>query len=170
MKIGKESLLQEVKARVQHSSYLILVEYKGMKVSELSELRKRLTAAGARLTVVKNTYLRQVSRESGLPDFSGLLQGQNAIVTGNNELCATAKIIKNFHSEFSKPLMKGGCYGEAFLTAQQILVLADLPSREVLFSQLLSLINTPASRLLMLLTAPAEKLVRTLQQKASNTT
>jgi large subunit ribosomal protein L10 len=167
MRLGKETLLQEVKNRVQSSPYIILTNYKGMTVPELSELRKRLRPSGAKFTVVKNTLLRLAARDSGLPEFTAMLEGQVAIVAGSQDVCAAAKIIKNFNSEFSKPLIKGGVLDGAVLTSEQVIALADLPSREALLAQILGLLNAPASKLVRLLNTPGEMLARALQEKSN---
>ena len=165
MRLGKETLLQEVKKRVQSSPYIILANYKGMSVSELSELRKRLHPTGAKFTVVKNTLLKLAARDCGLPEFSTLLEGQIAMVAGSRDVCSAAKIIKNFNSEFSKPAIKGGVLDGVVLSSEQILSLADLPSREALLAQILGLLNAPAAKLVRIIGTPGEMLARVIQEK-----
>lgn len=166
MRLGKDTLLEEVKQRVQNTPYLILTNYKGMTVPEFSELRKRLRPTGAKYTVVKNTLLRIAAKDSGLPEFTTLLEGQVAIVSGSNDVCAAAKIVKNFSSEFSKPLIKGGILDGAVLSTDQVIALAELPSREALLAQILGLLNAPATKLVRLIGTPGEMLARVLQAHA----
>ncbi len=166
MRLGKSTLLEEVKQRVQNTPYLILANYKGMTVPEFSELRKRLRPTGAKFTVVKNTILKIAAKDSGLPEFTTMLEGQIAMVAGSQDVCAAAKVVKNFSSEFSKPLIKGGVLDGAVLSSEQVLALADLPSREALLGQILGLLNAPATKLVRLIGTPGEMLARVIQTNA----
>lgn len=169
MRIEKTSIVSEVSARLRHSPYMILVDYQGMNVPAFAELRKRLAGVNARCHVVKNTLLRVVAKDLGHPDCSDILSGQTAIVFGDEDICAAAKILKNFAAEFQKPKLKGGVLDNARLSVEQVTALADLPSRDTLRAQLLGLLNTPASSLVRLLNEPASSLARLLkayQEKA----
>ena len=129
------------------------------------ELRNRLDKAGARCSVVKNSYLRLAAKGAGLPDL-GELRGQNAIVTGDKDVAAAAKVLKNFTAEFKKPTIRTGVVDRLIVSSEQIQVIADLPSRDVLLSQLLGVLQAPASTLVRLLNEPASQLARVLQAKA----
>jgi large subunit ribosomal protein L10 len=118
-----------------------------MTVPQFSELRNRLGAAGAQCHVAKNTYMRQALAEAGLPDIGEGLVGQTAFVTGDSEVFAAAKAIKNFEKEFKKPEMKVGILGDTVLDAAKLKAIADIPSREAVLSQLLATINEPATRI-----------------------
>jgi large subunit ribosomal protein L10 len=95
--------------------------------------------------VAKNTYMRKVLAEAGLPDISVGLVGQTAFVMGESEVFAAAKTIKNFEKEFKKPEMKIGLLGNAVLDGEKLRAIADIPSREAVLSQLLGTILEPAS-------------------------
>ncbi len=88
------------------------------------------------------------------------------VVTGAQDVCAAAKVVKNFSDEFKKPEIKGGVLDGALLDAAGIKALADLPSREVLLAQLLGVLQAPASKLVRTLNEPAASLARVLQAKA----
>jgi large subunit ribosomal protein L10 len=126
---------------------LIVIDYTGLTVQQFTELRNRLNASGARCTVAKNTYMRKVLTEAGLPDIGVELVGQMAYVMGDNEVFSAAKILKNFEKEFKKPEMKIGLLGNAVLDAEKLKAIADIPSREAVLSQLLGTILEPASRI-----------------------
>jgi len=89
-----------------------------------------------------------------------------AVVTGQRDISAAAKIVKNFNAEFDKLKIKFGYLNNNRLQSADILALADLPSIEVLRGKLLGLLQTPASRLVALLSTPASQLVRVLQARA----
>lgn len=147
MNPDKQIILSGLLERVNQSPYLIVVDYTGLTVQQFTELRNRLDAGGARCTVAKNSYMRKVLVEAGLPDISEALVGQTAFVMGEAEVFAAAKAIKNFEKEFKKPEMKVGILGNAVLDADKLKAIADIPSREAVLSQLLGTILEPASRI-----------------------
>ena len=109
--------------------------------------------------------LRIAATELGLPDMADSLTGQTAIVTGEQDICATAKVIKTFAAEFKKPSVKVGILDNALLTAAQVEAMADLPPLPVLQSQLLGLLSMPASQLARTLNEPGASLARALKAK-----
>lgn len=147
MNPDKKVIIDELLARVNSSPYVLVVDYTGMTVPQFSELRNRLGAAGAECHVAKNTYMKKVLSEAGLPDIGETLVGQTAFVTGDSEVFAAAKAIKNFEKEFKKPEMKVGILDGAVLDAAKLQAIADIPSREAVLSQLLGTINEPAARI-----------------------
>jgi len=147
MNPDKKVIIDELLDRVNASPYVLVVDYTGMTVPQFSEPRNRLGAAGAQCHVAKNTYMRQALAEAGLPDIGEGLVGQTAFVTGDSEVFAAAKAIKNFETEFKKPEMKVGILGDTVLDAAKLKAIADIPSREAVLSQLLATINEPATRI-----------------------
>lgn len=147
MNPDKKVIIDELLDRVNASPYVLVLDYTGMTVPQFSELRNRLGAAGAQCHVAKNTYMRKALAEAGLPDIGEGLVGQTAFVTGESEVFAAAKAIKNFEKEFKKPEMKIGILGDAVLDADKLKAIADIPSREAILSQLLATINEPATRI-----------------------
>jgi large subunit ribosomal protein L10 len=114
---------------------------------------------------VKNTFLRRAAKSAGLPELDGL-KGQTAIVVGDKDVAAAAKVLKNFTAEFKKPEMKTGVVDKIVVSTAQIAAIADLPSREVLLATLLGVLNAPASKLVRVLNEPASALARLLKAKA----
>jgi large subunit ribosomal protein L10 len=145
MNPDKQIIIDGLLERVNASPYLIVIDYTGLTVQQFSELRNRLDSGGARCTVAKNTYMRKVLADAGLPDISEGLVGQTAFVMGDSEVFAAAKVIKNFEKEFKKPEMKIGLLGNAVLDGAKLKAIADIPSREAVLSQLLGTILEPAS-------------------------
>lgn len=165
MRPEKVTVVQELQGRLNESPYLFITDYTGLKVAEFGELRNRLHNVGARCYVVKNTFLRKAATEAGYPELPSL-KGQTAIVTGEKDVAAAAKVVKNFVSEFKRPSVKGGVIDKAVVSTDQITAIADLPSREVLLATLLGTLNAPASSLVRLLNEPASALARVLKAKA----
>ena len=166
MRAEKQNISNEYVARLNQSPFFIVVDYQGLKVGPITELRKRLTKAGAEMHVVKNSIFKLAAREAGVADLGSALAGQLAVVTGQRDVSSAAKIVKTFHSEFEKPKIKFGFLNNKRIETPEIMALADLPSIEVLRGRLLGLLNTPASNLVRLLNTPATQLVRVLQLKS----
>lgn len=165
MRPEKASIVEELQAKLNASPFLLVADYTGLKVGQFSELRGRLAGAGARCTVVKNTFLRRAAKDAGLPELADL-SGQTAVIVGDNDVAAAAKILKSFIAEFQKPIMKVGIVDRVIITTEQIKEIADLPSREILLAQLLGVLQSPAAKFVRLLNEPATALARVLNAKA----
>ncbi len=165
MRPEKPTIVEDIKLRLANSPFLIVVEYGGMNVDHFAELRTRLGAAGASLTVAKNTFLRRSIKDAGFPALDEHLTGQTAFVVGEKDICAAAKILKTFSSEFEKPKIRAGILDNDILGTAQVMALADLPSKETLQAQLLALLLTPATKLVRTLNEPGASLARVLQAK-----
>jgi large subunit ribosomal protein L10 len=165
MRPEKTTIVEDLSARLNQSPFLIVTEYTGMNVLQFSELRARLAGAGARCRVVKNTFLRRAAAEVGYPDLADNLSGQTAIVTGESDVCAAAKILKGFSAEFQKPTVKVGVLDKLIVSKEQIRALADLPPKEVLQSQLLGVLKSPLQKLVVLLNEPGASLARLLKAR-----
>jgi large subunit ribosomal protein L10 len=166
MRAEKQLLTKEYAARLNASPFFIVIGYQGLKVSHLTELRQRLTKAGSEVHVVKNTIFRIAVKESGIADLNGSLVGQTAVVTGQKDVSAAAKALKNFAAEFDKLKIKFGYLNNQRLEEAGILALADLPSLDVLRGKLLGLLNAPATKLAVLLNTPASMLAQVIKAKS----
>jgi len=166
MRAEKEILTKEYAARLNASPFFIVVNYKGLKVAHLTELRKRLTRAGAEIHIVKNSVFRVAAQEAGIGELNGVLAGQLAVVTGRQDISAAAKTLKNFGAEFDKPKFKFGYLNNQRLEAAALLALADLPGLDVLRATLLGLLNALATELVRLLNTPAAQLARVIKAKS----
>ena len=165
MRPEKQSLTKEYLARLNASPFFIVVNYKGLKVAQLTELRKRLNKAGAQIFIVKNSIFRIAAQEAGIGDLNGSLGGQVAVVTGQKDISVAAKVVKTFGAELDKLKVKFGYLNNQRMAEADIMTLADLPSLEVLRSKFLGLLNAPATKLVVLLNTPATQLARVLQAR-----
>lgn len=166
MNPDKKFIVDELLERVNGSPYVLVIEYTGVTVPEFAELRNRLAEAQAECHVAKNTFMRKTLELAELPDLGDNLTGQTAFITGESDVCAAAKAIKNFVKEFKKPEIKAGILDGDVLDATQITALADLPSRDELLAQLLSVINAPATKLVRTINEPGASLARVIKAKA----
>jgi len=166
MRAEKKILTKEYVARLNASPFFIVVSYKGLKVAHLTELRKRLLKAGAEVHIVKNSVFRVAAQEAGVGDLNGALAGQLAVVTGQKDISAAAKALKNFAAEFDKLKFKFGYLNNQRLEEAAIVALADLPSLDVLRATLLGLLNAPATKMAVLLNTPAKMLAQVIKAKS----
>src|SRR5579871_6289062 len=128
MRPEKQNLTKEYTTRLNGSPFFIVVDYKGLKVGHMTELRKRLLQAGAEVHVVKNSIFRIAAKEAGVAELNGSLTGQMAVVTGQKDISAAAKALKNFAAEFDKLKVKFGYLNNQRVEQDGIIALADLPS------------------------------------------
>jgi len=162
MRLEKKHLTQEYLTRLNGSPFFIVVNYKGLKVAQMTLLRKRLNKAGAEVHIVKNSIFQIAAKEAGVGDLNGALAGQLAVVTGQRDISTAAKVVKTFGSELDRLKVHFGYLNNQRLEQTDILALADLPSLEVLRGKLLGLFNAPATKLAVLLSTPASQLARVL--------
>jgi len=166
MRPEKASIVSELSETLKRSPFVLVTDYRGMKVANFSELRSRLTPAGAEVHVVKNNFLKRAMADSGFPDVGDQFAGQTAVVTGEPDVAPVAKIFKTFATEFKLAALKIGFVDRAVLSTAELETLAELPTREILQAQLLGLLLSPATRLVRLLNEPAAALARLLDVKA----
>ena len=165
MRAEKQYISNEYLARLNSSPFFIVVDYRGLKVGPITELRKRLNKAGAEMHVVKNSLFRLAVKEAGVADLGTSLSGQLAVVTGQRDVSSAAKVVKSFSAEFDKPKLKFGYLKNQRLESADILALADLPSIEVLRAKLLGVLMAPASKLAALINTPGTQVVRVLKAR-----
>ena len=166
MRAEKQILTKEYLTRLNASPFFIVVGYQGLKVAHLTEFRKRLQKAGAEVHVVKNSIFAIAAKEAGVTDLNGSIAGQVAVGTGQKDISAAAKAVKNFGAEFDKLKIKFGYLDNKRLADTELMALADLPSLEVLRATLLGVLNGPAQKLVTLINTPAQQLARVIKAKA----
>jgi len=162
MRPEKQNLTKEYLVRLNGSPFFIVVNYKGLKVGHLTQLRKRLTKASAEIHIVKNSIFRIAAKEAGVGDLNGALTGQLAVVTGQRDISSAAKVVKTFGTEFDRLKIHFGFLNNQRLEQTELMALADLPSLEVLQGKLLGVLMAPGTKLVRLLNTPASQLARVL--------
>ncbi|MDQ6807971.1 MAG: 50S ribosomal protein L10 [Verrucomicrobiota bacterium] len=165
MRPEKASIVSDLSEKLNRSPFLLVADYQRMKVDQFGELRNRLAPIGAEVRVVKNSFLRRAMADSGMPDVGDKLTGQTAVVTGEKDVAPVAKILKTFAAEFKIAALKIGVVDKAILSTKDVEALAELPSREVLLSQLLAMLLAPATSLVRVLNEPASAFARLLAAK-----
>jgi large subunit ribosomal protein L10 len=165
MRPEKASIVSDLSEKLNRSPFLLVTDYKQMKVDQFGELRNRLAPAGAEVRVVKNSFLKRAMADSGMPDVADKLTGQTAIVMGEKDVAPVAKILKSFAAEFKIAALKIGVVNKSIMSTSDVEALAELPSREILLAQLLGLLQAPATRLVRILNEPAAAFARLLKAK-----
>lgn len=166
MRAEKKLISAEYLARLNASPFFLVVDYRGLSVSQFTDLRKRLIKVGGEVHVVKNTIFRVAAKEAGLADLTGVLSGQLAAVTGKKDIAAVSKVIKSFQAEFEKPKLQFGYLGNKALTAEQVRAIADLPPLPELQGKLLGLLQAPAQKLVALINTPGSQVARVIDAYA----
>ena len=150
----KSQVVAEIVEKLQKSSSTIVVDYKGLTVEEVTELRKKMREAGVQYKVYKNTLVRRAAQEVGITEFNDeLLVGTNAIAFGYEDPIAPARVIKEFMEDHPKMKLKMGVVEGEFNNEAQIVEFANIPPREVLLAKLLGSLKAPMSNFVYLLDA-----------------
>ena len=154
----KSHVVAEIVEKLQNSSSAIVVDYKGLTVEEVTELRKKMREAGVEYKVYKNTLVRKAAKEVGIEQFNDeLLVGTNAIAFGHEDPVAPARIIKEFMDSHPNMDLKMGVVEGEFYGKEDIVAFANIPSREVLIAKLLGSLKAPVSNFAYLLDAMIKK-------------
>ncbi len=152
----KAAVITDVAAQVARSQTLALAEYRGLTVEHLNNLRRQARDKGVYLHVLKNTLARRAVAGTPFEVASESMVGP-LIYGFSEDAVAAAKVLSDFAKGNDKLVVKGGAYAGRVLSAEGVKSLAAIPSKEVLLSQLLGLMQSPVSRMARVLAAVAEK-------------
>ncbi|GIN22838.1 MAG TPA: 50S ribosomal protein L10 [Bacillus bacterium] len=139
----KKQVVEEIADKLKASVSTVIVDYRGLNVAEVTELRKQLREAGVEYKVYKNSMTRRAAEAAGLADLNEQLVGPNAIAFSTEDVVSPAKILNDFAKEHDALEIKAGVIEGNVATAEEIKALASLPSREGLLSMLLSVLQAP---------------------------
>ncbi|MBU8855462.1 50S ribosomal protein L10 [Priestia megaterium] len=153
----KKQVVDEIAEKLQASNSTVVVDYRGLNVAEVTELRKQLREAGIEFKVYKNTLTRRAVEKLELTGLNDALVGPNAIAFGGEDVVAPAKILNNFAKEHEALEIKAGVIEGNVASVEEIKALAELPSREGLLSMLLSVLQAPIRNLALATKAVADQ-------------
>lgn len=153
----KKQIVSEIADKLRNSKSTILVDYRGLDVAEVTELRKQLREAGVDFKVYKNTMTRRATEEAELTELNDTLVGPTAIAFSDEDVVAPAKILNNFAKDHDALEIKGGVIEGNVASLEQIKELADLPNYEGLVSMLLSVLQAPVRNFAYVTKAVAEQ-------------
>ena len=162
---AKQSIIESLINEFQLTSSMIITDYRGLTVDEISKLRRKIRPLGAEYKVVKNTLLKRALPEAGLPVQEDLLEGPTAIMIVNGDPVPATKALTEFSKDIRKdlPVIKGGLLGTQELSAAQVVELSKLPSREEILGNVVGTIQSPIANTVMTLGAIMQNLIGTIE-------
>ncbi|MED4052464.1 50S ribosomal protein L10, partial [Priestia megaterium] len=143
----KQQVVTEIADKLRASKSTIVVDYRGLTVSEATELRKQLREAGVEFKVYKNSLTRRAAESAEMAELNEFLTGPNAIAFSNEDVVAPAKVLNDFAKNHEALEIKAGVIEGKLVTLDEVKAIATLPSREGLLSMLLSVLQAPIRNL-----------------------
>ncbi|MER2077800.1 50S ribosomal protein L10 [Psychrobacillus psychrotolerans] len=153
----KKVKVQEIADKFKAAASVVVVDYRGLNVSQVTELRKQLREAGVEFKVYKNSLTRRATEIAGVDGINESLVGPNAVAFSNDDVIAPAKIINDFAKKNEQLEIKVGIIEGTVASAEDVKALAELPSREGLLSMLLSVLQAPMRNFALATKAVAEQ-------------
>lgn len=163
MRSEKTYLVNQISSGLTGSDYVYFVSFQGLKVKDFAGLRDQLVKVNANCHVYKKSLIRkaiEVGNVEALKDLA--LVGDVAMVYGNGDPSAVAKVLVDFGKDNEVVQAKGGMFESAMLSPAEIAEIASLPSKEVLYAQLLGLLQAPARNLVSILNNKAASILNVL--------
>jgi len=155
----KAAKVAEVQEKIQKAKSVVVYDYRGLTVEEVTNLRSEMRKAGVEYVVLKNGIVERAAKAAGIDDsFLPMLKGPSAFAFGYEDAVAPAKILKEFIKKTKKCAIKGGIVEGKVEDEASMNAIADLPSREVLIARLLGSMMSPISGLAIVLDQIAKKM------------
>ena len=154
---AKKEIVEEIKNKIQSSISLTFVDYRGLTVEEDTKMRRSLREAGVEYKVYKNRLILKAFEELGMTGYDDILQGTTAVAFGMQDEVSGPRIIVETSEKTKKMQVKGGILDGNRVDAEMVNQLAKIPSKEVLISKLLYVLQAPVRSVAIALNAIAEK-------------
>lgn len=159
----KQKIVDEIKQRFENSTGVVLADYRGLTVAEVTRLRAELREAGIEYRVLKNTMVTRAVNEMGLEGLEDVLKGPTAIAFSPDPV-APAKILVEFSKKNKELEIKAGVVEGYVVAAERVKDLAEIPSREVLLAQVLAGMQAPLTGMANVLQGPIRKMGYALEE------
>lgn len=143
IKQAKQAVIADIQEKIESAQSVVLVNYIGLNVEEVSELRNQFRAVNVEYKVLKNTMIKRAADNLGIEGLDEHLHGTTAIAFSYDDPTAGPKVIKDFIKKTKKTEIKCGLLGKAFIGTAQVEALANVPNKETLVAMLLSVMNGP---------------------------
>lgn len=160
----KGEVVKDLKNAFEESAGLILVDFRGINVPDITELRRRVRESGSDYRVVKNTLAIRAAEKTPVAELKDFFKGPTAIAYTSEDAVSLAKILKEFAKENAGMSFKAGMIDGKTISVEQVNDLAEMPSREELLSKLVFLLNAPLTRFATALQSPLRNLASLLSQ------
>lgn len=139
----KAAVVDEVAKKFEDCVANVVVDYRGLTVEEVTDLRKQLREAGVEMRVIKNTYLKRAVKQAGIEGLDDMFVGPTAVAFTNDDVTAPARILAKFAEDHENLELRGGMIEGKVASLEEIQALSKLPNREGLLSMLLSVLQAP---------------------------
>lgn len=159
----KAQVVAEIKEKLQSSSGVVLADYRGLTVSQVTQLRAQLRQAGVEYRVLKNTMVRRAAHEVGIDGLDSYLEGPTAVAFSADPV-APAKVLADFAKTSKNFAIKAGVVEGKVIDMAGVKALAELPSREVLLAQVLRGMQAPLTGMANVLQGPIRKMGYALEE------
>ena len=159
----KAARVAELTHRIEGSDALLLTEYRGLSVSDLTELRRSLAEGGTKFAVVKNTLMRRAVNDAGVAELEAMLEGPSAVAFVVGDPVAAAKSVVDAAKKFPTLVLKGGFMDGKMLSADDAKELASLDSREVMLSKIAGVMKSEMSKAAALFVGAQSKFLSLLE-------
>ncbi len=166
---NKQQIVQELKGLLDEAEMALVLDYQGLSIKEMSDLRTRLQASQGVCKVTKNTLMRHaIEGSTDWSQLDSLLTGTNAFVLIKGDVGGGVKAVQAFQKDTKKSQTKGGLFEGRLLSKDEIKAIADLPTREVLMAQIAGAVNALATKVAVGINEVPSGLARSLQQHSQN--
>lgn len=159
----KVAAVQEIADKLRRGQGIVLTDYRGLNVKEMTELRKELRAVGVEFRVLKNTLTKIAAKDAGIEGIDALLEGPTAVAFGYDDPVSAAKVISEYAKKNDRLEVKGGVLEGRAIDVDGVKALADLPSREELLAQVLRGMQSPIAGLVNVLQGTLRNFVYVLE-------
>jgi large subunit ribosomal protein L10 len=165
----KQGTIEAIREVIQGNEAFYLVDFKGLKVKEISSLRDRVRQSSGSLRVVKNTLLKKASEGTGLSGADAWMEGPTALAWSQRDPIPLAKVLVEFSKENPNLKVKGGVIDGRAVDAGAVEVLSKLPGLDGIRAQLIGLLQAPATKLATILQTPARNVAVCLSERGKQT-
>lgn len=153
----KKAVVAEIKEKLVAAKSVVLVDYRGLTVAEVTELRNQCRKAGVEYAVLKNTMVNLAAKEAGIEGLDAYLKGPTAVAFGMEDAVAPAKVLTEFIKKTKKTEVKCGLLDGQILDAAGVEALAAIPSREVLIAKIMGSMMSAVSKFVYVVEAIRKK-------------
>ncbi len=158
----KSKVVDELKENISRSNLVVVTDYLGYSVKQMTELRKKLRAENAEMTVVKNTLIERAVVASGLDDLKGHLKGPTVVVLGYKDAVTPLKVLVKYIKDAEKGAIRAGSVDKKVFGQKDLEAISKLPSREILLAKVVGGLQSPITGFVNVLQGPVRKLVYAL--------
>ena len=160
----KEAVVRELNEKFDQAKSLVITDYMGLNVQEITELRSRLREAGVQFKVIKNTLAKIAADQAQLEDIADYFSGPTAIAFGMEDVVSPAKILVDFAKEHEILDIKAGFLNGEVIDEQKVISLSKIPGRDELLAKALASMKSPVSGLVNVLKGNLSNLINVLNQ------